>query len=361
MLIGILLALLVIVLLLWWYLNTPVFGKLPSGKRLERIQGSPNYKNGAFQNLSPTPQMAEGHNFGKVLWNFLFKKPKNVKPSAAIPVIHTDLHALDIQKDQLIWLGHSSYLFTVNGKTYLVDPVLSNNASPLPKSNTAFKHSYQYTPKDIPAVDFLIITHDHFDHLDYKTVVQLQSKVKHVICGLGVGEHLEYWGYDPAVISELDWYEVTHFEHNINIAATPSRHFSGRTLMRNTSLFCSYVLQSGDKTIFIGGDSGYDQHFKLIGDLYGPFDLAILENGQYNEAWRYIHTLPEEFPQVIKDINAKAVLPVHCGKFALAMHDWSEPLERLRDIHIPNVKILTPQIGQIININDTEQIYKSWW
>lgn len=361
MLIAFLISLLVLVLGIWWFLNRPIFGKLPSGARLERIKTSPNYKNGAFQNLTPTPQLAEGYSMWKVMLRFLFSKPKGAVPSSPIKTVHTDLHSLDKRVDQLVWLGHSSYYFTLNGQSYLVDPVLSKYASPVAGSNKAFKHTYQYTVDDLPAIDFLIITHDHFDHLDYATILGIKSKVRKVICGLGVGEHFEYWGYDLAKITELDWYEVAHFDHSINIAATPARHFSGRTLMKNSSLFCSYVLQSGDKTLFIGGDSGYDAHFKLIGDLYGPFDLAILENGQYNEAWPHIHAMPTETAQIIKDINAKAILPVHTGKFSLAMHRWSEPLDHIANLPVDDVKILTPPIGAVINIGDSTQHFDPWW
>lgn len=361
MLIAFLISLLILVLGIWWFLNRPVFGKLPSGERLERIKASPNYKNGSFQNLSPTPQLAEGYTMWKVFIRFIFNKPRGTTPNKPIKTIKTDLHSLDKKIDQLVWLGHSSYYFTLNGQSYLVDPVLSKYASPVMGSNKAFKHTYEYKVSDLPAIDFLLITHDHFDHLDYETILGIKTKVKKVICGLGVGEHFEYWGYDLSKITELDWYEVAHFDHSINIAATPVRHFSGRSLKKNSSLFCSYVLQSGDKTLFIGGDSGYDAHLKLIGDLYGPFDLAILENGQYNEAWPYIHAMPTETAQIIKDINAKAILPVHTGKFALAMHHWAEPLDHVANLGLEDVRILTPPIGAVINLDDHSQHFNSWW
>src|SRR5690606_13003150 len=158
--------------------------------------------------------------------------------------------------------GHSSYYFTLDGKRYLVDPVLSKNASPVPGSNKAFKGTDIYRPEDMPEIDYLIITHDHFDHLDYPTIKAIKDKGGQVVCGLGVGAHLEHWGYNVHKIKELDWYEEKQLAHGINITATPARHFSGRTFKRNTSLFCSYVLESGTHKIFIGGDSGYDKHFK---------------------------------------------------------------------------------------------------
>ena len=361
MLYTILILLTVIFLFGLYFMNRPEFGKQPSGTRLERILSSPNYKEGQFQNLSPTPQLEKGYNMWGVMIDFLFRKPDNVKPHKDIPVIKTRLSDLSPDANQLVWFGHSSYFFILNGKTFLVDPVLSENASPVPGSNKAYKGTSIYTAEDLPEIDFLIITHDHFDHLDYPTIKNLRGKVKQVICGLGVGEHLEYWGYSPANITELDWYDSAAFSGDVTITATPARHFSGRTLKRNYTLFCSYVLQSGNSKIFVGGDSGYDTHFKTIGNRYGPFDLAILENGQYNPAWRYIHTLPSEMPDVIKDINARNILPVHSGKFALALHSWKEPLTEIIKLQSADIHILTPKIGEVLRLGDSTQTFSKWW
>ena len=361
MLYSILIIIAAVVLFGWYYMSTPVFGKLPEGARLEKILKSPNYKDGEFQNLSPTPQMAEGHSMWKVMINFLFNKPDNVSSKQPIPVVQTDLKQLPLDKNVIVWLGHSSYFMILDHKTYLVDPVFSGNASPVPGSNKSFKATYNYTINDMPNIDVLLISHDHFDHLDYPTIKALKSNIKQVVCGLGVGAHFEHWGYDAKIIHELDWYDAVTLYNDVLITATPARHFSGRTFKRNTSLFCSYVLQSSNHKLFIGGDSGYDTHFKKIGDTYGPFDLAILENGQYNEAWRYIHTLPTEMPTIIKEINAKKILPVHAGKFALAMHDWKEPFRAIKKYQSEETPILFPQIGVILNIDDSTQVFEDWW
>ena len=345
----------------WYYINTPFFGKAASGARLERMLQSPNYKDGAFQNLEETPQTVEGHSMAGVMWNFLFNKPDNIKPQGVLPVLKTDLASLSKAENQLVWLGHSTYYFTLNGLSYLVDPVFTRNASPIPKSNTAFDMSYNYTAADIPRVDVLIISHDHFDHLDYETVVAIKNKVGRVVCGLGVGAHFEHWGYAPEAITELDWHEAVSLDSRTQLTATPARHFSGRTFKRNATLFCSYVLQSDSVKYFIGGDSGYGKHMADIGAKYGPFDWAILENGQYNEAWRYIHTLPEEMPQVLSDLKAKNVLPVHSAKFALAMHDWKEPLQEVVKFNSETFRIVTPQIGEVVRLNDSTQTFTNWW
>lgn len=342
-------------------LQHPIFGKIPSGERLKRIQSSKNWKDGQFENLSPTPQLTNGATMPKLIWDMLFgKKPPRLEPEGTIPSVKTDLK--NLPDYSLVWFGHSSYFFKINGKTFLVDPVLSGKSSPMPGSMTAYDGSDVYNVSDFPQIDYLIQSHDHYDHLDYYTIKELQTKVNHVICGLGVGLHFEYWGYQPEKITELDWHEKIELGNGISITSTPARHFSGRALKRNQSLWSSYVLKSDTYSLFIGGDSGFDTHFKNIGDTYGPFDLAILENGQYNTSWQNIHTLPSELMQVKHDLKAVSVFPVHSGKFTLARHAWDEPLE-LASKHAEENgdKIITPMIGQMVHLKDTTQTFTKWW
>lgn len=344
------------------FLNHPLFGKKPSGKRLERIQNSPQYKNKQFQNFSKTPQLAEGYSFSKVLWEFLFKKSKNGKPKTAIPSVPIDFSKLNYTENAYFWLGHSSYLLILDGKIFLIDPVLTENAAPVIRANKAFKGTTFINLQELPAIDFLVITHDHYDHLDYTTVKKIKHKVKNVICGLGVGSHLEHWGYSSDKIYELDWWESQTFSQNIQFTATPARHFSGRSFLNpNNTLFCSFVVKTKELTVFIGGDSGYDTHFKQIGDTFGPFDVAFLENGQYNAAWRYIHSLPEEMPLIIQDIQAKVIVPVHHSKFALALHDWKEPLEKVIRFRDEKTIIQTPKIGEKVIIGSLQNDWENWW
>lgn len=358
LLLYIIIGLVVVVFLL---LQHPVFGKLPSGERSKRIKLSPNYRNGEFQNLSPTPQLTEGASMPKLMYQMLMgKKPERLEPEGIIPTVKTNLYELSDMS--LVWFGHSSYLFKAAGKTFVVDPVFSGNASPLPGSMKAFKGSDAYSAADLPEIDYLVISHDHYDHLDYPTLKELIPKVKHVICGLGVGAHLEHWGFDAAIITEMDWWGNQALSGTLRITATPARHFSGRSLRPNQTLWCSYVLYAGDFRLFIGGDSGYDAHFREIGEKFGPFDLAILENGQYNVQWKYIHTLPHELADVQHDLRAKAVLPVHSGKFPLARHAWDEPLElAVKYAGARHQRVLTPKIGEIVHLNDTTQQFSKWW
>jgi len=342
-------------------LYLPVFGVKAKGERLERMQASPNYQNGAFQNKTYTPTFTEGHSMSKVMFNFIFKKGENTKPSLPIPSVKTDLINLPTG-DWLVWFGHSSYFFQTDGVRFLVDPVFSENASPIPGSTKAFEGSNEYVVSDLPDIDYLIISHDHYDHLDYETVKELKGKVKKVICGLGVGAHIEKWGYDKASIIEMDWDSQIEPKLGIKIYGLTSRHFSGRTLKRNSTLWMSFLLETASKKIYIGGDSGYDSHFKEIGDQHGPIDFAILENGQYNEAWKAIHFLPGENLQAAKDLKAERIMPVHSGKFSLAMHDWDEPLSEMVRLNQKfGLSLATPKIGELVNLNDKEQIFSEWW
>ena len=203
------------------------FGKFPKHGRLERVKKSPNYKNGSFQNQSYTPVMAEDASFFKVTKDFFFNKNERVKPVDSIPSVKTDLLHLDKNKDVLVWFGHSSYFIQIDGKSILVDPVFSGHASPFSFSIKAFAGANNYSTEDMPKIDYLVITHDHWDHLDYETVKKLQPKIKKIICGLGTGEHLEYWGYNPENIIELDWNEHANLDNGFIANAVPARHFSG--------------------------------------------------------------------------------------------------------------------------------------
>ncbi len=322
---------------------------------------SPNYKNGQFQNINPTPALTEGVSYTSVLKEFFFRKKPNRIPASTLPAQKTDLFKLDPSADVLVWFGHSSYFLQVDGKRFLVDPVLSGNASPLKFTTRSFAGSDRYTVDDIPAIDYLIITHDHWDHLDHDTVVKLIPKVGKVITGLGVGAHLEHWGYSPSVISEMDWNDEILLEQGYTINSAPARHFSGRTFKRNTTLWSSFILTTPSSRLYIGGDSGYDNHFKAIGDKFGPFDLVILENGQYDKNWKYIHMQPEEVVRAAQDLKAKCLLPVHWSKFALSNHAWNEPINRVtREAENRNMEILYPMIGEALYFKQTFTGNR-WW
>lgn len=352
----------VFVIALFVFMNSAKFGKVPSGDEKLKIQQSPQYKKNQFENQNITPMLAEGVNYGTMMWDFFFSKPKYSNPPNPIPNIKTNLKNLSPKEDLLVWFGHSSYFMQIDGKTFLVDPVLSGLASPVPYTTTSFAGSDAYSPDDFPTIDVLFITHDHWDHLDYPTVIKLKSKVKRVITGLGVGNHLRHWGFASEDITETDWNTFTDLSNGFTVHTKPARHFSGRGFTRNQSLWSSFVLQTPTQKVYIGGDSGYDSHFKTIGDEHGPFDLALLECGQYSKNWRYIHMMPEETVQASIDLKAKRLMPVHWGKFALSMHDWDEPIIRASaEAKRLNHPIITPKIGEPVHLKDRLQSFSNWW
>lgn len=342
-------------------INQKKFGKAPSGERLERIKKSPHYKNGRFDNLNPTPQLAEDTSMPEVMFRFFFGKTENKVPAKAFHFDKTDLKTLSPDNNVYVWMGHSSYFIQLDGKKILVDPVLDGYASPFAFTTRAFEGSDLYKAEDIPDLDYLIITHDHWDHLDYQTMLKLFPKTKKIITGLGTGEHLEYWGCNGNNIAELDWFESENLAEGFKITAEPARHFSGRGLKRDQSIWASFVLESPTQRIYIGGDSGYDNHFKKIGAKYGSFDVVILENGQYNAAWKYIHFMPGEQMTAMKELNAKRMIPVHNSKFSLSIHSWDEPLRKMAELNTENLRILYPKIGEKIDWSDDEKVYEKWW
>ena len=340
-------------------LNRSMFGKSPSGSRLERIRQSSNYKAGSFQNQHFTPVMPEDAGIFKVLKDGLFNRDKRNKPTDSLPSRKIDLKKLDPAREVLVWFGHSSYFLQIDGKKILVDPVFSGNASPFSFMVKSFNGSDVYKPEEMPGIDYLLITHDHWDHLDDETVRKLT--VGKVITGLGTGAHLERWGFNSEQIIELDWDERAVLESGLMVTATPGRHFSGRGLKRNQSLWCSFVLDTPSKKIFIGGDSGYDSHFVKIGNEHGPFDLALLECGQYNVYWKYIHMMPEQTVQAAIDLQARTFMPVHWAKFALAYHAWDESIDRVtKEAGRLGIPIVHPMIGEELNLNDFGG-HKQWW
>ncbi len=337
----------------------PSLGKDPQGKEKQFIQQSPHYQNGKFQNAVPTRMMEKGYNFFKILYQFI-NKPANCYPPKPLPAIKTDLLNLPDEKPVIVWFGHSSYLIKIAGKTILVDPVFSGHLGPFKGMNKAFRGTDIFTVEDMPDIDVLLITHDHNDHLDYETILKLKPKVRAVCTSLGVASHFVYWGYDESIIHELDWQQSYSFGELI-FTALPARHFSGRSIHRNQTLWSAFVLHTAAYKFFLGGDSGYAFHFKETGEKHGPFDIALLECGQYNLAWHNIHMLPEETVQAAKDLQAKTLLPVHWGKFCISLHPWDEPIKRVTKSAKENaLDLITPMIGEVVIMGENHP-QSEWW
>ncbi len=302
----------------------------------------------------------EDVSYWKMMREF-FKKHPDTAPLKKLPFVKTNLLKLNAGSSMVIWFGHSSYFLQVEGKKILVDPVFSGNAAPVSFMVKAFPGANEYKAEDMPAIDYLLLTHDHYDHLDFKTLRKLRTKISHVYCSLGIGAHLRHWGFPENKVTELDWWETTAIGENMELTAAPARHFSGRGLKRGQSLWSSYILKTATHNLYLGGDSGYDSHFKEIGNKYGPFDLAILESGQYNIMWPLIHMMPEETVQAAIDLKAKTLMPVHWGKFRLGMHPWNEPVKRVvAKAEEVNVKVITPKIGEPMILN-SEHSTDKWW
>jgi L-ascorbate metabolism protein UlaG (beta-lactamase superfamily) len=351
-----------LVLAVYVFMQQEKFGGTPAGTRLELIQRSPNFKNGKFQNQSHTPSLTEDATYSSVMKEFFFTKRERKKPAQPLPSKKTDLLNLLPDENVLVWMGHSSYFMQIDGKNILVDPVLSGAASPLSFTTRSFPGADIYTTDDIPPIDFLFLSHDHWDHLDHDTIKKLQPKIKTIITGLGTGQHLEHWGFKKEIVIEKDWNEHVDLKNGFSVTVLPARHFSGRSFSRNNALWVSFALQTPTQKIYLGGDSGYDFHFNEIGKNHGPFDLAILECGQYDKNWKYIHMMPEEVVQAAQGLQAKRLLAVHWGKFALGNHSWDEPIKRVYTAAKENnMPLLTPMIGEQVNINDHSQQFLAWW
>jgi len=343
--------------------NLPVFGRLPRGLRLKKIHHLANYRDGALQNQSVTPMQPEGVSFFKILKAFFFEKHPNKVPDKTLPFIVPNING-DPESDtpEIIWFGHSSYLIKIDGLRILVDPVFSKTPSPFSFiGSKAFLGTDVVKAEEFRNIDVLIITHDHYDHLDYNSILKIAPQVKTIVTSLGVGEHLEKWGINADKINELCWNESLTLFNSLKLTAVPARHFTGRKFKRNQTLWSAFVLKTENCQLFLGGDSGYDKHFAKVGEEFGPFDLALLECGQYNAYWPYIHMFPEETVQAAIDLKAKVLMPVHWGKFSLAMHPWNEPIKRVvLAASAKQLPLVTPKLGETIILNEYLPT-ENWW
>ena len=343
------------------------FGRLPRGKRLEKIKKSPNFIGGEFKNQTVTAMLNPETSRFDAYVRFLFGRKERATPEGPLPSQKTNLFKLDPQEDLLIWLGHSSYFMQLGGVRFLVDPVLSPTASPFSFVTRAFEGTNPYSAADFPLLDYLLITHDHWDHLNKPTLLGLKDRIGRIVCPLGVGEHLEYWGFPGEIILEGDWFDHFELKPGMEIHILPSRHFSGRSLWRqNQSLWASFALAMPGFKVYFGGDGGYGAHFSEIGEMFDGFDLAVLENGQYNDAWPYVHMQPEQCWQAALDLKAGALFPGHSAKFVISNHPWDEPLERISRIAAANnglnsPRLLTPMIGEKVNFAKLHHTFSSWW
>lgn len=344
---------------------SPQFGGLASKQQQELFSKSKHYKDGKFLNNGGVKMEMSLKDSFKAMW-ILFKSNSKAEPYKNIAVQKVDSISIANynSKTRFIWFGHSTFLLQIKGKNLLIDPMFGDVPAPNPLlGNKRFSNELPIEIEKLPSIDAVLITHDHYDHLDYESIQKLKGKVKLFFTPLGIGIHLLKWGVEKERIIELDWWQEIKFD-DLTIRCTPAQHFSGRGISdREKTLWCSWIIQSADENLFFSGDSGYASHFKEIGEQYGPFDFAFMECGQYNNLWPLVHMFPEETAQAGLDIKAKKMMPIHWGAFKLASHSWTEPVERIsKKAKELNVDLVIPKIGEIIEIglNDSEEIYP-WW
>ena len=349
------LALLAILITAFVFL-APTFGSNPTGKSLERIKSSAHYKNERLHNLVETTLDTRDPTKPMDIATYFFP-PEGKNPVDPLPSVKSDLSQME--DGQFVWLGHSTVLFRDNNQVVLTDPVF-HRASPVPFIGDPFPMQESTAISDLPEIDVILISHDHYDHLDHLAIAQLERKTRQFLVPLGIAAHLMRWGVPEDKIVELEWYE-SHSRQSTQFTLTPSRHFSGRGLTnRFSTLWGSWVIKSQSLSVFFSGDTGYFDELLKIGQQYGPFDIAFIENGAYSDDWSQIHMMPEESAQAAIDLQAKVFFPIHWSKFDLAQHSWDDPIirasvaaERL------GVQIATPLIGEVFTPEEIPNT--DWW
>lgn len=348
-----------------YYYLSPQLGERMSEKDKAEYSKSANFNGEYFVNNPATFQVTEYdiRNEENSLWKML-KGVENSRPSKELPVLTTPIKQLMSKKNDYLmsWLGHSTILMKVEGKVVLFDPMFSNKPTPHPLvGSSRYSDKLAFEIKDLPYVDVVMISHDHYDHLDYESIKELISKTKKFFVPLGVARHLRLWGVPEDQIVELDWWESGKVG-DLELYLTPSQHFSGRSLTRADTLWGSWYIKAPRGNIYFSGDTGYGGHFKEIKERLGKVDLAFLESGQYNKAWAAIHMMPEETAKAAVDLEAKKMMPIHWGAFSLSIHSWYEPVERVaKEAERLKVPVFTPVMGELINIEKVNIDKEYWW
>ena len=348
------------------------FGENPSGEHLEKMRESQNYsiKKEKFKNRKEDifEQMSERDSFwdnpskrfsNNMLFNSNETVPEKLLPEIKPPDIDQFLASTNSIK--FIWFGHSTILINIQGTIILIDPVFSKSASPVNFIVPRFQPPVLELEK-LPQIDYILISHDHYDHLDMETVLFFKEKNVRFITPLGVTSHLKKWGISESNMFELDWWDSIDFK-DVSFVCTPAQHFSGRLALLDVSktLWASWVVKSESNNFYFSGDSGYDIHYKEIGEKHGPFDLVFMDSGQYNERWREVHNMPEEAIQGFLDLQGKVLVPIHWGMFNLAIHNWYDPIqESVKYSSKYDVELMTPKLGQLVSM-DQQNKFEKWW
>ncbi len=337
----------------------------PLGGRSRRGQwlSSPNFNKQIFTNQIPTSMNVAARDVASLIREQLTGKSKRA-PKPPLNAQKVDVAGfLAAETPQLIWLGHSTVLLRINGKTILTDPILSKRSSPFsfagPKRIVSER---PMTAEELPPIDIVLISHDHYDHLDYATIRKIRNKTQQFFVPLGVAAHLSRWGVKDAQITELDWWNTAAVD-GFKITCTPARHFSGRTITdRFKTLWCSWVIAAPGATLFFSGDTGYGPHFKQIGQKCGPFDITLMECGQYDKRWPNIHMMPEDTVRAHEDLGGKRLFPIHWGAFVLALHPWNDSVQRAeKSAQATGVRIVSARLGESMPVTANIERKDHWW
>ncbi|MEH7177572.1 MBL fold metallo-hydrolase [Neobacillus vireti] len=339
----------------------PTFGRTPSKTQQQTYSNFVNFKNGKFVNQHPTDMKMSVSTVLSLLKDALIGK-KDRKPNNPIP-ISIDWNSIRSEKDSLTWFGHSTFFLRLDNKKILIDPMFGLSPSPVTLvGSKRYSNDLLYAINELPLIDAVFITHDHYDHLDYTSILRLKEKAGHFFVPIGVGAHLQKWGVATEKITELNWWDEMEWQ-GLKVAAVPSQHFSGRGIFnRDSTLWMGWVILGEKYRLYTSGDGGYGPHFKKIGEKYGPFDLTLIEGGQYDERWAAIHMKPEDSIQAHLDVKGKNMMLSHWGAFTLAYHSWTDPVERaLKKAKEKEVNIITPKIGETVLLNGTLPTPVPWW
>lgn len=348
-------------ILAYFKVNKQFGGKLTK-ELIDRYSKSPNWKKKGFDNARPAKMEMGPKHLPKLIREQFFNSSQQ-SPTTPLEVVPFDAESFNESSNQakFIWYGHAAFLIHMAGKVISIDPMMGPDASPIgPFRTKRFSENTIGIIDQWPELDAVLFTHDHYDHIDYKSIQKLRGKVKHWYVALGVARHLERWGIPKDNITEMDWWDTTSLG-DIKLTFTPTQHFSGRgPTDRGKSFWGGWVLKSSTENIYFTGDGGYAPHFVEVGEKLGPFDLCITECGQYNSLWHAIHMYPEEAVQAALDVHAKKAIPFHWAGFRLSPHPWKEPIERfITSAEKAKLDIATPKIGQLFTVQDAN--FNPWW
>ena len=340
----------------------PVFGGRPTKEQQEAYEQLDNYVDGEFVNETELESGMDLTSLGTLVRDWI-NQDEDRLPSVEVAVAPLDWERINSEEDSLTWFGHSNFLLSIDSKKILIDPVFDDMASPVSfMGSKRFTEDISHVIDDLPMIDAVFITHDHYDHLDYPSILALKEKTEHFFVPLGVDAHLIEWGVVREDITPMNWWDEVEWE-GVDIAAVPARHYSNRQLFdRNQTLWAGFVISGENTDIYVSGDTSYGDHFQEIGETYGPFDLTLMEGGQYDHRWSDSHMFPEEAVQAHIVARGDVMMLMHWGAFSLAFHGWAEPVERaLVEAEERGVSMIAPQIGETVDLQDLDLTIAPWW